>query len=328
MRRALLEAVASADRLVLLGDVVELRERRLGEALAAAREGLAAIAGALPASREIVLVVGNHDHRLVAPWLQRRARDVALGIASTVTTAPGEPLAEVADALGAARTAIAYPGVWLRDDVWATHGHYGDRHTTVPMLERLGAGVTARIAGHGGDPERPRDAEDYEAVLAPMYAWIDALAEYGDGTRRAGSSARIWRALSGSGRSGLRRRALAAGFPLGIAALNRAGLGPLSADLSRPALRTGALRAMGEVQRRLRVSARHIVFGHTHRAGPLPGDDPAEWRTPSSADLVNAGCWVRERVLAAPGRSPYRAGFAVWIDSDPARAPELVNLLD
>ena len=24
----------------------------------------------------------------------------------------------------------AYPGVWLRDDVYATHGHYGDRHTT------------------------------------------------------------------------------------------------------------------------------------------------------------------------------------------------------
>jgi hypothetical protein len=333
VREALLSAVATADRLVLLGDILELRERRLGEALAAAREPLAAIAAAVGESREIVLVAGNHDHGLVAPWLARRAPGMPLGVAAPVTPVPGEPLAAVIEVLGASRTTVSYPGAWLREDVWATHGHYADRHTTVPMLERLGAGVTAWAAGQRGDPSRPRSAEDYEASLAPMYAWIDALVQHGDGVRRGGSSAGIWRALSGSERRGPRRRALTAAFPVAIALLNRAGLGPLSADLQGAALRTGALRALGEVQRRLGVVAGHIVFGHTHRAGPLPGDDPAEWRTGSGARatrLVNAGCWVRERVLAGPdpARSPYRPGFAVWIDSDAARPPELVDLLD
>ena len=31
---------------------------------------------------------------------------------------------------------------------------------------------------------------------------------------------------------------------------------------------------------------------------------------------------------ADPSRSPYRARFAVWVDGDRGRAPELVNLLD
>ena len=31
---------------------------------------------------------------------------------------------------------LAYPGVWLRPDVYATHGHYVDLHITVPSFER------------------------------------------------------------------------------------------------------------------------------------------------------------------------------------------------
>jgi hypothetical protein len=39
---------------------------------------------------------------------------------------------------------------------------------------------------------------------------------------------------------------------------------------------------------------------------------------------------VRERGLIAgnPARSPYRPGWVVWVDGDPARRPELVNVLD
>ena len=49
---------------------------------------------------------------------------------------------------------VAYPGVWLRDDVYATHGHYIDRHITVPMLERLAAGAMRRVVAL--NPEGPR----------------------------------------------------------------------------------------------------------------------------------------------------------------------------
>ena len=76
----------------------------------------------------------------------------------------------------------------------------------------------------------------------------------------------------------LRRRALVAGFPLAVAALNRAGLGPLRADVSGAELRRAGLRAMGEVAARLGLGDAYVVFGHTHRAGPLPGDDEQEWR--------------------------------------------------
>ncbi len=143
-----------------------------------------------------------------------------------------------------------------------------------------------------------------------------------------GGSVRGWHALTGPGRRGLRRRSAALAFPVVVAALNRAGLGPLRAELSGPALRRAGLRGIEEASARLGVAAEHVIFGHTHRAGPLPGDDPGEWTTAAGTSLTNSGCWVQEPAFTAadPGRSPYRVGFAVWVgESGP---PELVNLLD
>ena len=90
---------------------------------------------------------GNHDHALLRGWLERRDPAVPLGLESAVDPDPREPLGALVAALSPARVRVAYPGVWLRDDVYATHGHYGDRHNTVPILERLGAGLTVRVAG-------------------------------------------------------------------------------------------------------------------------------------------------------------------------------------
>src|SRR4051794_16644170 len=67
---ALAEAVSGADRLVLLGDIVELRERPLAEALEVARPVVERLGQAL-AGRPVVLVPGNHDHALTEPWLSR-----------------------------------------------------------------------------------------------------------------------------------------------------------------------------------------------------------------------------------------------------------------
>src|SRR6202012_1737909 len=99
---------------------------------------------------------------------------------------------------------------------------------------------------------------------------------------------RGWQALSGPRRGrGIRGRAIAAADPLMIAALNRAGLGPLRAEGSGPALRRSGLRGMSEVCARLGVGAPYVIFGHTHRAGPLPGDDSAEWVTAHGRRLLN-----------------------------------------
>ena len=71
-REPLLERLEGVDRLVLLGDVLELRDRPLAEVLEVAAPALAAIAEPL-AGGEVVIVPGNHDHHLIEPWLERRS---------------------------------------------------------------------------------------------------------------------------------------------------------------------------------------------------------------------------------------------------------------
>ena len=331
-RGPLLQAAGACDRLILLGDLLELRHGPERSALQAARELLNELGAVLGPDREVVILPGNHDHHLLDAWLQRRAISApppALRLQATVEWEPGDMLATIAGWLAPARVSAAYPGMWLRPDVYAMHGHYADLHLTIPTMERLAAGVMGRVIGLPASG--PRCAEDYEAALAPIYAWIHALAQRVDPERGGllhGGSVRGWRALTGPGRRGLRGRALAAGFPVMVAALNRARIGPLRAELSGAALRQAGLRGLEEAAARLGVVAEHVVFGHTHRAGPMPGDDSGEWQTGSGARLINSGCWVEEPSFLgpAPGESPYRVGFCVWVgDQGP---PELVNLLD
>jgi hypothetical protein len=151
----------------------------------------------------------------------------------------------------------------------------------------------------------------------------------GRGRGLQSGSVQGWQALTGPrGGRGIRGRAIAAAYPLVIAALNRAGLGPLRAEVSGPALRRSGLRGMSEVCSRLGVSAAYVIFGHTHRAGPLPGNDPAEWVTARGSRLINSGCWIHEPAFMGPdaSHSPYRTGFCVVVDDD--GPPRLVNLLD
>ena len=70
--RPLLEEIAGADRLVLLGDVLELRELPLPGSLDAARPFFEELGEAM-ARREVLIVPGNHDHRLAEPLLERLA---------------------------------------------------------------------------------------------------------------------------------------------------------------------------------------------------------------------------------------------------------------
>ena len=332
-RAPLRRALAECDRLILLGDLLELRHGPVRDALTAVQAPLREIGAALPAEAEVMIVAGNHDHHLLAGWGEHRAQSAApppLGLETAVQWRPDDPLARVAELLAPARVRAAYPGVWLRDDVYATHGHYVDLHLTVPTIERLGAGAIARVVGldRGG----PCRAEDYEAALVPMYEWVHAVAQLADPERSGvlhGGSVRGWQALTGPRRRrGLRRHAMALGWPVAVAALNRAGLGPLRSQLSGAELRSAGLRALEQVINRLGVDAQHVIFGHTHRAGPLPGNDPAQWCTAAGVRMINSGCWVHEPAFLGPdpATSPYRPGFAVRVDDD--EPPRLVNLLD
>jgi hypothetical protein len=355
LRAPLLGLASQVDRVVLLGDVLELRHGPAREALAVARPFFEELGHAL-AGRELVLVAGNHDHAMVEPWLALRAElaeSQPLGLEQLIEPGETSPIVKrLSDWAAPAKVTFAYPGLWLRSDVYATHGHYLDCHLTVPTIERLSVGMMSRLM------RRPASAfdrvGDYEAVTAPMYAWRHAVARdapTGDALNGMGT-VHAWQALSGSGgeRNGrqngrqrlaslgaaLRTQALVRGFPLAVAALNRAGLGPLNAEVSTAELRRAGLRAMGEVAARLQLADAYVLFGHTHRAGPLPGDDPSEWnRAGAAADpsqgaaarLVNVGCWTYDSIFlaGAPGESPYWPGTCALVeDSGP---PQLHRLL-
>jgi predicted phosphodiesterase len=339
LRAPLLDAVADAQRVVLLGDVLELRHGPMRDALAAARPFFEDLGRAL-AGRELVIVAGNHDHALVEPWLVRRGEEAdagALGVEQLLDPAQASPALErIAGWVFPARLRVAYPGLWLRPDVYATHGHYLDCHLTVPTLERLSVGVMSRMLGR---PASEFDSvADYEAIVAPVFAWRDAVARDGPtgSALNGGATVTAWNALRAD-RSGLRghrdllpwlrARAIVGAFTLTVAGLNRAGIGPLRADLSAAELRRAGLRAMGEVAARLGLGDAYVVFGHTHRAGPLPGDHELEWRGRDGARLVNAGSWTYAPIFLTErsGESPYWPGVCVLVDDD--GPPTVVRLL-
>jgi predicted phosphodiesterase len=336
VRARLLEAARDADEVVLLGDVVELRDGPQAEALDAARGFFEALGSAL-GERPVLLVPGNHDHRLLERWHERRRAAPAASLGSEQRVAPGDAsdaAAAIAGWLAPAQVELAYPGAWLREGVYAIHGHYLDRHITVPAFEPLAVRAVERLLRARGGP--PDGVDGYEAVLAPIYALMHEVAQTAPPVAPgedvpANASARAYRVLAGDGGGArpLHHRFLGGvAFPALVAGLNAAGLGPLRADLSGPELRRSALRAMGEVVDRMRIDAEHVVFGHTHRAGPLPGDERSEWTAANGTALHNCGSWVVERFLGgrAPQRSPYRAGATVRLEAD--GVPRVVHLLD
>jgi hypothetical protein len=332
-QRALERALAEVDELVLLGDVVELRERPAAQALAAARPGLEAI-GRAARGKRITIVPGNHDHQLAGPIIEAlQMRDggrLDLGLETTVPApSNGGPLARVAAALGeAGEVRVAYPGVWVRPDVYATHGHYLDVHNTVPTFERLAIGVVQRVVGRVAE-DGPLTPADYEAAAGPVYAAAYAMAQSahrGRSVAGGAASMRMWRVVNG--RSG-RVPALAIGglaLPAAVAGMNLAGIGPLKPDLSAVEMRRAGLRSMAEVVRRLGVDAAHVIFGHTHRSGPHRGDEG--WELPGGAALMNTGSWVHEPAFLGDdgGSNPYWPGHCAIVgESGP---PELRSLLD
>jgi hypothetical protein len=341
LRAALLEALVDVDRAVLLGDVVELRHGPMREAMDAARPFFEDLGRAL-AGRELVIVAGNHDHAFIEPWLARRGEEhepPPLEVEQLLEPAQVSfALERIEGWVSPARLRVAYPGFWVRPDVYATHGHYLDCHITVPTLERLSVGAMARLLGKRAGMFD--SVEDYEATVAPVFAWRDAVARdaHTGAALNGAATVTAWRALEGAGAPGargyadavrrLRSRAVAVAFPLAVAALNRAGIGPLRADISMSTLRRAGLEAMGEVAARLDLGDAYVVFGHTHRAGPLPGDDELEWRGRFGARLVNTGSWTYAPIFlrSTPAESPYWPGVCVIVDDDGPPAVERLLL--
>lgn len=261
VRERLIEAVERVDHVVLLGDSIELRDGPPAEALEIAAPFFEQL-GEVMAGRRVTVVAGNHDYQLASPWLARRRQRGAgpLGLEELSAPAAEEPLGRLARRMGRAEVVLAYPGVWLRPDVYATHGHYLDCHNDVLTFEcvarRVSEVLTREPRGGYGEPD------DYEAVLGPVYRAIYRVAQ----SRRARSAARTAKAL-------VRRWETVAGY--------------------RGPRRRPGLGAMAKVVDGLGIQASYVVFGHLHRAGPT-GTDGTHWTTPRGVRLVNSGSWVYE----------------------------------
>ena len=343
IREKLWAALEGADQVVLLGDAVELRDRPLSAALELARPFFDELGAAVGKGR-VAIVPGNHDHHLLDEWLERRRLDSAepLELEQRIPVASAGPLAELIRGMAKTEIEVAYPGVWLRPDVYATHGHYLDRHLTVPTFERLAvaaverilAGSTEAAADVPGESDEPGSAtpDDYERAQAPVYAFLFALAQAGAPVERLGGanpSARVWQALGG----GYGRAARLRGWLLGTVALpgavgvaNRLGLGPVKSDLSPGTITRAGLEAIEEVVRRLGIEADHVIFGHTHRRGPMPNE--TGWRLADGTRVWNTGSWVYAPGMLGrtAGQRPYWPGTVLVVEDD--RQPQPRHLLD
>ncbi len=220
-------------------------------------------------------------------------------------------MARISSWLGEAELEIAYPGIWLRDDVYATHGHYMDCHMRLPKLECIAAAAAMRALRL---PERPEPA-DYERVLRPVYGLTFGLAQGGVAGRATRPSERVWRAISSRNGKGsrARRAALRAAVPASVWSINRLLRADFNADFSTGSISQSGIAAATELVQRLGIQAAHTITGHTHRAGPAESD--AEWVLPAGR-LHNTGSWIFASAFHHPGTppGPYWPGTVTWLE--------------
>jgi hypothetical protein len=329
-RTLLLEEIGDADRVVLLGDVVELREQPLGRVLEAARPFFEALGAAL-GEREVTIVPGNHDHRFAEPLLDDLSlADSELGLEQTHDPSPG-PTELIDSWLGPARLRIGYPGLWLREDVYATHGHYMDAHLNLPRAECLAIATLLRLSRQLPETAAPGD---YERVVRPLYGFFFGAAQARRRRKptrnQAAAAEAAWEVLAGEKRGDrtaakLRIAAARAGFPLGVKGVNRLLHSEFDADVSARAIFAGGVAAGAELANRLGLGDAHVITGHTHRGGPT--DSEAEWELAGGGRLHNTGSWVFSSLFHHPGTPPnaYWPGTVTWVEDE--GAPRRVQLL-
>jgi predicted phosphodiesterase len=369
----LTESLEGVDEVYLLGDILELRFQRLELALQAARPFFAALGDTLRGRRarngrmpRIVFVGGNHDYHF-ALQLMEREQEMAIERGETTPYKFSGKVPNVSDTLllrqlrgmvgpGVA-VEFAYPYVVLETaagPALAMHGHYLDLHLASPA-ERLLAIIEQALTAYRLQAPRP-GFDLYEAVLRPqneLLYWI------GQSPAGAQVQSEIWRRLRGDNRhlprgflARLRRiairRALRAAEALAGAAARQITDRVLKGDVTSisPARGTGVAEGIQAFMDSLYAlqgdlfaiegwhrPPAYVIFGHTHRPGPLPGvDDGADtpWRAQwagQSVDVLNTGSWLYdvERALTQEYHETHWPGTLVLIPD--GGAPRVISVL-
>jgi UDP-2,3-diacylglucosamine pyrophosphatase LpxH len=304
----LLEALDGVERLVLLGDIIELLPGRGGGAPELAEPVLRSIAARLGADREVIVVPGNHDAALVRPWL--RAHGAPAAVDAAIPPDATLLLSRLCSWLAPANVRVHYPGVWLSERVWATHGHYLDRHLLPESAFGVARGLLGRLPRDGAAPvdyEQPGSLSvtAAEAWLSRLPRPLAAVAE---------DVAEILRAATMP--------------PIPVHRLSHRHA-PLTALALGAQMRRASIPALARVVHRLGIDADWVVFGHVHRCGPLASDNLDAWRGPGGRPrIANTGSWVYEPLLlhrAAPPHPSWPGGAIVLEDDGD---PQAIGLLD
>jgi UDP-2,3-diacylglucosamine pyrophosphatase LpxH len=297
VQQRLLETVAGVDRLVLLGDAVELMHRHPERAMAIAQPVIRELGRALGPDGEAIVVPGNHDAAFIRGWAL--AQGEGLQSSHPVPRTASRALDHLVAWLAPARTRVSYPGVWLSDRVWATHGHYLDHHL-----------VPDAPIGLLRPPRR-----DAIATTAYQYEHLHLIGRRSREALPARLAARpVATVVEG----------LAARAHVVPKLMVSTGLAPVTAKLLDVQMRRAAVPAMARVVARLRIDADWVLFGHVHRRRPIDGE---AW--PADAPrLINTGAWLYERLLVdrAIAPHPYWPGGAVLLEG--AQPPRTMGLLD
>ena len=195
--------------------------------------------------------------------------------------------------LAPASVRVHYPGVWLAERVWATHGHYLDRHLLPEVAYGIARGLLGRLPRDGATPA------DYEQAGGPSITRLEALLTHWLPRPLAALWDDLVEVLRAATMPGIPRRLLGR------------RIAPLTAMLLGAQARRASIPALGRVVHRLGVDAEWVVFGHVHRCGPLGGDDPAPLAGPGGRPrLANTGSWVYEPLLVHRAARPTRTGPA------------------
>jgi UDP-2,3-diacylglucosamine pyrophosphatase LpxH len=297
----LLEALDDVDRLVLLGDVVELAEGRPREAMRIAEPILRSIGRRMGPERPIVLVPGNHDRSLTRAWARRQGD--ALQVDALVPGDASPALSAVLGWLHPAVVEVRTPGVWLTPRVFGHHGHYLDRHL-------LPESAWGRL--------RPEARRDPEAVVGP--------APYERHRVKRPPKRRLPRPLA-TVREGVAELLRARTMP-SPRKLQPHRIAPVTRLLLGRQMQHASIPALAHAMARIGVEADWLVFGHVHRLGPLATDDPALW-TVGGTRIANTGSWTYEPLVLHHGGPPppYWPGGAILIEDDTAD-PRPISLLD
>lgn len=337
-RSELLKAIHPGSKLVIAGDLLELRHGSAAEISAHAADLLRDLGQQLGPTGHVLITAGNHDHRIFKGWLEdRQFNGRGLDLEQVIEPAEVSQLAlQLADCLAPANVKFAYPGAYVLapgvssvapNGIYVMHGHYSDVFLTLPTFERLISGVAAKIQSTSGS--KPTTPLEFERLVQPGYAWSDAIAEHavGDGasvTQR--TSASVWEQIQN--RRSVKGYALRAGIFAAVNGLKLVGIDGMTWRLTPESLRLAGINAMREAIEALTVPADFVIAGHTHRAGPQKADPLSEWQLSGGRKMLNSGCWVHgsEAVSGGEAKAPYWPGRAVQIV--PGKEPEVVSLLE